>query len=109
MSLLATQTLTQTGLTPMMSNASQEGDQFQPSSTTFLLIRNSDTAAHTVTVAVTATAYGQPVENVPVVVPAGGQVLAGPYDPGEVAAPQTGLASVSYDSYPPLSVAILTI
>jgi hypothetical protein len=109
MSILATQTVTQAGLIPAMTSCSSSGDQFQPASTTILLFVNDGGTAEDVTVAVTATAYGQPVSDVEVVVPAGGQAVCGPYDPGEVAAAQTGLASISYSNATPLTVAVLSI
>lgn len=109
MSLLPTQTITQAGLVPAMTSCSSGGDTYQPSSTTFLLLVNDGGSSSDVTVNVTATAYGQPVQDVEVVVPAGGSAIAGPYDAGEVAAPQTGLATINYSNATPLTIAVLTI
>lgn len=100
MALIATQTVTQQGLVPTYQSVAAGGDQFEPSENTILLVKNGDASPHTVTVAVTATAFGQPVQNVAVVVAAGAQALIGPFEPGEVAQPSTGLANVSYDATP---------
>ena len=55
-------------------------------SVTFLFVKNGDSAQHTVTIHTTATIYGQPISNIAVPVPAGQEMMLGPYDPAEVAA-----------------------
>jgi protocatechuate 3,4-dioxygenase beta subunit len=109
MAVLTSQTIPQTGIAPTLSAATSGGDQFLPSLNTVLLASNTSGSAITITVDVTADAFGQPVENVTVTVPAGEQVLFGPYDPGEVASSSTGLASMTYSSATGLYVAALTL
>jgi hypothetical protein len=92
-----------------MTSCSAGGDTYQPSSTTFLLLVNDGGTSDDATVNVTATAYGQAVADVTIIVPAGGQAVAGPYDPGEVAAQQTGLATITYSNATPLTIAVLTV
>ena len=108
MANLSIQQISQTGLAPTMQAASAAGDVYSPSSQTILVIKNGDTVAHTVTIQVTATAYGEPVPNVAVTVPAGATVLGGPYDAGEVAGP-TGLASITYDAVTNVSIAAVQV
>ena len=109
MATMPTQTILPAGLTPVMTPASASGDQFEPSVQTVLMLANGSSTPIEVTVLVTATAYGQPVDDVTLTVPAGGQLLAGPFDPGEVAQPATGLAQLSYASTAGLSVAVLAL
>jgi hypothetical protein len=106
MAILETQTIQQTGLTPVLSACSSGGDQFEPSEETVLLVKNSDASAHTVTVVVVATDFSQPVQDVTITVPAASLVLAGVFPPGEVAAAD-GLATLTYDDASPLSIAVL--
>lgn len=109
MAVLSTQQLSQSGVTPTMSAASSSGDEFLPTSQTILRIANSDTSSHTATVTVTATDYGQPVANITITIPPSSYVLAGPYDPGEVADPSTGLASIGYSDAAVLTVAVIEL
>lgn len=109
MSLLNTQTVQQNGITPTMTPASSGGDTFNPGATTILLLQNSDSASHTVTITVTAEDFGQPVQAVVITVPANGQAIAGPYLAGEVANPSTGQASVAYSDAAVLTVAVLAV
>jgi hypothetical protein len=107
MAVLITQTVTTSGLTPAYQAASSGGDQWEPSSTTFLAFKNGSGAAITVTVATTATAYGQPISNVAISVPASSEVFAGPFDPGMVQQPGSSLANLSYSSTTSLTVAAI--
>lgn len=107
MSLIATQTVTQAGLSPSLQACSSDGDTYAPSATTFLYVKNGDTAQHTVTVHTTATAYGQPISNVAVPIPAGTEMMFGPFDPGMVANPETTLATITYDAVTSMTVAAI--
>ena len=109
MSLITTQTVTQAGLSPSLQACSVGGDTYSPSANTMLLIKNGDSVQHTVTVETTATAYGQPISNVAVPVPAGTEIMCGPFDPGMVASPQTTLASLTYDAVSGMSVAAIRV
>lgn len=108
MALIQTQTISQAGLSPALQAASVGGDQWQPSTTTFLQFKNGSGAQITVTVATVATIYGQPISNIAIPVSAGGEVFAGPFDPGEVAQAGTGLANLSYSATTGLTVAAIS-
>lgn len=105
--LIATQTVTKAGLSPSLQACSAGGDTYSPSATTTLYIKNGDSEQHTVTVHTTATIYGQPISNVAIVIPAGGEVMAGPFDPGMVADPSTTLATVTYDAVTSMTIAAI--
>lgn len=109
MSLIPTQTVTAGGLAPSLQAASAGGDTYSPSATTMLYIKNGDSAQHTVTVHTTFSAYGQPISNVAINVPAGGEIMCGPFDPGMVADPATTLATVTYDAVTNMSIAAISV
>jgi len=108
MSLIQTQAITAAGLTPSFQAASSGGDQWEPASNVFLAAKNASDAQITITVATTAVAYGQPISNVAVPIPAGGEVWFGPYDPGMVAQPGTNLADLTYSSVSGLTIAAVS-
>jgi hypothetical protein len=107
--LIATQQISQAGTQPSLQAASAGGDTYEPTANTVLFVKNGDSVQHTVTIHTTATAYGQPISNIAVPIPAGAEVLLGPYEPGEVANPATALASVTYDAVTNLSIAALEV
>lgn len=90
---------------PAYQSASSGGDEWQPSSNTFLVFRNGSGSQITVTVVTTAALFGQPIGNVAIAVPAGAELFAGPFDPGEVAQPGSGLANLTYSAVTSLTVA----
>lgn len=108
MAQLTTQQITAAGLVPTLAAASAGGDTWTPTSTTFLIVNNGSGASITATVAVTATSYGQAVDNVAVAVAAGAQALIGPFPPGEVAN-STGVGSVTYSASSNVSVAAVSL
>jgi hypothetical protein len=108
MALIQTQPITQAGIQPALQACSAGGDTFQPTADTFLYAKNGDSVQHTVTVHTTATSFGQPISNIAVPVPAGAEMLFGPYDPGEVAQAATGQAQLSYDAVTGMSIAALS-
>lgn len=108
MALIQTQDITQAGLTPAFQAASSSGDTWEPSTSTFLAFKNASGAQITVTVVVTATLYGQPLSNVAIPVPAGAEVWAGPFDPGQVRQQGSNLAGLSYSSVTGLTVAAIS-
>lgn len=107
MAVLVTQKTTASGLTPSFQSAASGGDSYEPASNTFLYLKNGSGSPITVTIVTTATIYGQPISNVSVVVPAGGESLAGPYDPGMVAQPGSSLANLTYSGVTNLTVAVI--
>lgn len=109
MSMIATQTVTSAGLTPSLQACSSGGDTWSPGATTMLYIKNGDSVQHTVTVVTTATVYGQPISNVAIPIPAGGEVMAGPFDPGMVANATTTLATVTYDVVTSMTIAAIKV
>lgn len=108
MALIETQTVTQAGLSPGLQAASAGGDQWLPASSTFLYFKNGGGSQVTVTIATTATVYGQPISNISVAVPAGGEVMCGPFDPGEVAQPGTNLGQLTYSATAGLTLAAIS-
>lgn len=109
MALIQTQHITQGGLAPSLQAASAGGDTWLPSATSFLYISNGDSQQHTVTVHTTATTYGQAIPNIGIPVPAGEIVLAGPFDPGQVAQVGTGQGALSYDAVTSVSIAVINL
>lgn len=109
MTLIATQTVTQAGLTPSFQSASSGGDTWYPTATTVLDFKNASDSPITVTIVTTATLYGQPISNVSVSVPSSGEVICGPFDPGMVMTAGTNTASMTYSSVTSLTVAVIEI
>lgn len=107
--MIATQTVTQAGLSPSLQACSAGGDTWSPSATTMLYVKNGDSVQHTVTVHTTAVSYGQPISNIAVAVPAGQEMMLGPFDPGMVANPETTLATVTYDAVTSMSIAAINV
>lgn len=109
MALLTTQKIVQSGLVPTMVAASVGGDSWEPTSTTFLFVENGGGSSITVTVHTTATAFGQPIQDVVVAVPAGQSAMIGPFEPGEVAQPATGEGSIAYSGVTSVTVAAIEL
>lgn len=107
MATIATQSTSASGLTPSFQAASSLGDIYEPASNTILYFKNGSGSPITVTVVTTASIFGQPISNVSVVVPASGEILAGPYDPGMVAQPGSSYANLTYSGVTNLSVAAI--
>lgn len=108
MALLQTQTIAQAGLTPALQAASSSGDTWEPATTTFLAFKNGSGSQITVTVQTTASFYGQPLSNVAIPIPAGAEVWAGPFDPGQVRQQGSNLAGLTYSSVTGLTVAAIS-
>ena len=106
--VLQSQKIISGGLSPAYQAATSGGDQYTPSATTFLAFKNGSGSQITVSVVTTASLYGQPIGNVAVVVPAGAEVFAGPYDPGMVQQPGSSLANVTYSGVSNLTVAAIS-
>src|SRR5450755_3426935 len=107
MATLATQTLSQSGLVPTLTACSGGGDTFPPTNSTFLYVKNGDASPHTITIITTLTVFGQAVSDIAVPIAAGAICLLGPYDPGEVGASGTGLASVTYSAVTSMQIAVI--
>lgn len=108
MALIQTQAITAAGLTPAFQAASAGGDTWDPTTFTFLAAKNGSGAQITITVATTATIYGQPIGNVAVPVPAGAEVWFGPFDPGMVAQAGSNLGSLTYSAVSGLTIAAVS-
>ena len=104
---MVTQVISQAGLSPAFQAASSSGDQYAPGASTFLAAKNGSGSQITVTVVTTATAFGQPISNIAVPVPAGAEVWFGPYDPGEVAQSGSTLANLTYSAVTNLTIAAI--
>lgn len=107
MALLTTQAIGAAGLAPAFQAASAGGDSWAPTSSTFIAAKNGSGAQITITVVTTATAFGQPISNVAVPIPAGGEVWFGPFDPGMVAQPGSTLADLTYSGVTSLTIAAI--
>lgn len=98
---LAVQATSLTGLAVTYAAASAGGDTFDNDGRTVLLVKNSDTAAHTVTPnSVTPCNYGFD-HDVAVSVPAGGGREIGPFDPSRYGVS----VSVAYSAVTGMTVA----
>lgn len=109
MAQLTVQQITQEGLAAAFVAASGGGDSYQPNPHTFLAVKNGSGSSINVTIATTAEEYGEPIDDIVVAVPAGDTVFLGPFQPGEVAQPDTGLADITYSAVTTVTVAALTI
>lgn len=97
MATLATQKIGRAGITPTFAAATAGGDQFTPSNTTYLEVKNGGGSSITVTVATTVQVDGMSVGNVVVTVAAAGDVKLGPFPPRDfLDASGDGLASITY-------------
>lgn len=108
MATLITQPISQAGLSPAYQSASSGGDQYTPSSVTFIALKNGSGSPITLTVVTTATIYGQPIGNIAVPIAAGAEVFCGPFDPGEVQQPGSSLANLTYSGVSNLTVAAIS-
>ena len=95
MAVLLTQPIAQSGLQPAYQAAAVGGDQYTPSSITFLAFKNGSGAPITVTVVTNASLFGQPISNVAVAVAAGAEVFCGPWDPAMVQQTGSSLANLT--------------
>jgi hypothetical protein len=107
--LISTQTVTPAGLTPALQACNTGGDTWSPTATTMLYVKNGDSVQHTITVHTTATVYGQPISNIAIPVPAGSEIMCGPFDPGMVANPATTVATVTYDTVTSMTIAAIQV
>ena len=78
MALLSPQQVQITGTAATYAAAAVAGDSVRPDDRTFLHVKNASAGAVTVTVVVPGEQFGQPLADVPVSVPAGGERLIGP-------------------------------
>ncbi len=106
MAALNVQKTSLAGLSPAYGAADVAGDSFPNDGRTTFHVKNSGTAAQTVTVASpTPSNYGD-VRNVTVSVPAGGEVAIGPFDKNRFDDDQ-GRVRVSYGAVTGVTVAAL--
>lgn len=108
MAQLQTQEITINGVQQSLVAATAGGDTFTPDERTFFAVKNGDAAAHTVTVAAQASAFGEKVGNAVVNVPAGETVLIGPF-PRAGFSDTTGEADVTYDAVASVTVGAFRI
>lgn len=108
MATLITQAITQPGIQPSYQAASVGGDQYTPSSNTFLAFKNGSGAPITVTVVTNASLFGQPISNVAVPVASGAEVFCGTWDPAMVQQTGSSLANLTYSGVTNLSVAVIS-
>lgn len=106
MALLATQSITYTGLTPAMASAAGGGDTFTPTNNQFLEVVNGGGGSITVTVSTPATYRGLAVADLSVSVTNGQRrfIRLGP--PDAVMDPTTGLGSITYSGVTSVTVGV---
>jgi hypothetical protein len=106
MALLTQQTVILTGTDPLSQAASATGDTF-PNRPGQLLVRNTDTVAHTVTIKSFAKVRpGISASNIVVNVPAGATRLIGSFGPGDFSNAD-GNVEATYDAITGMTVAFL--
>lgn len=109
MALLSAQPPVITGTALTFSAASAGGDTLYPVPAGALLVRNSSTAAITVTIVTPGnTRYGQADPDVPVVVGVGVTAAIGPL-PQELRDSTDGQVRVTYSAVASVTVAVLTL
>jgi hypothetical protein len=106
MALLNPQAINLNGTTITFSSASAGGDQFANTGRELLLVRNGGASSVTTTVAAQGRYRGVPFSNVTLTVPAGGEVIAGPFPP-EVFNDANGRVNLSYSAVTSVTVAVL--
>lgn len=110
MALLATQTVTRTGLAPTYAAAAGGGDTFTPGQNTFLHVKNGSGGAITVTIATPGTTSGLAIADVSVSVPATtGDRMIGPLPGSLFTDPATGVGNITYSGVTSLTVAIVDV
>lgn len=105
---LDTQQIGLPGLKAAYAAANSGGDRFRPDQRTFVHVKNGDAAAHTVTIATPGTAFGQPIDDLQVNVPAGEDRMIGPFPPGGFAGAD-GMADITYTAATSVTVAVLRV
>lgn len=109
MAVLPLRTISLTGADPQLQAAAAGGDTFT-NTDAYLLVRNTDTVSHTVTVASTAAASpGVGPVNVAVAVPASATRMIGPFgaENSRSLANASGTVSLTYDAVTGVTVALV--
>ena len=109
MAVLATQTISLTGIAPTYASAASGGDKVSPGDRAFLHVKNGAASPITVTLAATASVRGQVVTAPTVSVPASGERMIGPLTADLFAGVSDGLVGVTYSSNTTVTVASLRI
>lgn len=108
MALLAPQQVGITGTAPVYG-AVAASDTIVPDDRAFLIVKNGNAAADTVTVVIPGTAYGQARPDVAVNVPAtNGERWIGPFS-ADMADPATGLVTVTHSVTPTVTCALVRV
>lgn len=106
MALLAKQAASIVGLNPITMNAANGGGDtvLVDAPGVYLLVRNGDASAKTVTIVDPRTSYGQANPDIPVVIAAGNQAVIGPIPPEFADA--NGLVSITYSAVTSVTVGV---
>lgn len=107
MAILTTQQVQITGTAATYAAASAGGDKIDPGDHA-LHVKNASAAAVTVTVVTPGTVQGQPIGDVPVSVPAGGERFIGPFPKRDFAGAD-GLVDVTYSAVASVTVAVVRV
>lgn len=97
-----------TGTAVTFAAATSGGDKIAPNPGGVILVRNADTAAHTVTVVVPGQVYGQNRPDVPVVVAAGTTAVIGPFS-ADLDDLTDRLVHLTYDAVTAVTIAAVQI
>lgn len=108
MATLTTQPMVTGGLALTEASAGGSGDRFTPGDKTFLYIRNTDSASHTVTVVTPGTVAGLAIADVGPVTVAAGAIEMIPI-PAALFASSDGLGDVSYSATTGMKVAVVSV
>ncbi len=109
MATVATQTITQAGITPAYSAASTAGDSFTPGDRTFMHVKNGGTAAVTATFVTPATFSGLAIADMARNVPAAGEAMIGPLTAAMFRDATDGLGDVTWSATTSVTFALLAI
>lgn len=107
MAALATQSPSPSGTAPTYAAASAGGDSVESGEDVFVHVKNSDIAAHTMTVESPTPCNQGSTHNLVVAVPAGGERIVGPLPTPRFAQASTGRVNLTYDAVTGMTVAAI--
>jgi hypothetical protein len=111
MALLATQNVSQNGITPVYSAANAGGDTFRTGKQNAFVVKNGGGAPITVTISTypDVTSYGAAIPDLIVSVPAAGERWIGPFDTATYGSPTDEFVHVAYSAITTVTVGVFAI
>ena len=106
MAELTVQKIVNSGITPTFAACDAAGDTFVNNGSTFIYVKNGDTADHTVTVVGEGKCSFGYLHDLAVVVPTGSEKMIGPFLPARFNTAQ-GKVVLSYDAVTSMTIAVL--